>query len=372
MPPDRFLDPRMSAWLDLLRAASALAVLVGHVGQLGFFGQGWPQTDTLQHAAVIVFFVLSGLLIRQSACRESMTLAAFAKARAIRILPVSIVALLFSTTVAFALQPLAKHDPYLPPFDTATVKELLVASLFLNERSAGFEPILNPPYWSLCYEVWFYALFAAWAFLRGYRRIIAVTLIAWVAGLPVLLLLPTWLVGAWVGTNWSWLRRVPPLAALAAAVAGFVLISAPQTAEALATYTSERGIHLGNLHFSEHFITDLPAGLFVALAIVALKSSRLTLNAATASIARWGAGLSFTLYLTHWPILIAIRTVADRDALPYIASLALVLPLSFAALVAPLIERRLPIRLRSPSLDAARAAMASRWPTVGANADARS
>src|SRR5690348_3462683 len=110
MQATRFLDTRMSILLDLVRGGSALAVLAGHAGQIGLFGNGWLLDDSFQHSAVVIFFVLSGLMIQQSASREGMTLGAFAKTRAARILPVSVFAIAFCSGMSAWLSGLAPPD----------------------------------------------------------------------------------------------------------------------------------------------------------------------------------------------------------------------------------------------------------------------
>ena len=170
MARDRFLDSRMSVLLDFVRGAAAVGVLVGHAGQLGLLGKGWPLDDTFQHSAVVIFFVLSGLMIQQSASRDGMTLTGFARARAARILPVTLFALAFSTLMLLCLArfiPLTAISSDHVELSPATV---IMPMLFLSERSGGIEPAFNPPFWSLCYEVWYYVLFGIWTFLRGWKR----------------------------------------------------------------------------------------------------------------------------------------------------------------------------------------------------------
>lgn len=56
----------MSIVLDIVRGMAAIAVLIGHAVQLGIYSGPWPFEFSLQHNAVIVFFVSSGILITNS------------------------------------------------------------------------------------------------------------------------------------------------------------------------------------------------------------------------------------------------------------------------------------------------------------------
>jgi peptidoglycan/LPS O-acetylase OafA/YrhL len=161
-----FITRPLSILLDLVRGLAALAVLVGHAVQLGHYRGPYPFTMLFQHNAVIVFFVLSGLVIAASVDRGGHRLVDYAVARLSRILPVSLPAL----TISLAVVALDRTITSAPLFGEdgrgVAPREMLSALLFLSESwQTGFSP--NPPYWSLCYEVWFYALFAVATFLHG-------------------------------------------------------------------------------------------------------------------------------------------------------------------------------------------------------------
>ena len=90
---------RRPAGLDLVRLVLAVLVLVSHTWTLGGFG-GEPHSPlgsdflTLGGFAVAGFFALSGLLVGRSAMRRTMP--AFARSRAVRVLPAYWVALVVS------------------------------------------------------------------------------------------------------------------------------------------------------------------------------------------------------------------------------------------------------------------------------------
>lgn len=334
----------MSVLLDLVRGLAAFAVLIGHAGQNGLLGS-WPLDDTFQHSAVVVFFVLSGLMIQQSVARDGMTLGSFVQARAARILPVTLFSVAFSVGVFGLLTLLVPLRAI--PGDNLEVSSATVFMplLFLSERFGGTEPVLNPPYWSLCYEVWFYTLYGIWTFMRGGPRRIAIALTLVAADLPVLLLLPIWLLGTWVGSRGTEANVRNPRLLLLVALAGFIISSWTHAQYRLLVLAGALGFDLTRLRFSSYFVTDTVAGVWIALAFVSLKQGATDLNG-WAGFARWIAGFSFTLYLTHWPLLIAIRVLLRPDHPSLSTILALALPVTLAALLAPVLERKWPHTLR--------------------------
>ena len=70
MEADRFITRPLSIALDGLRFLSALGVLAPHAAEFYDLKEAMPFTLRLSHGSVIVFFVLSGLVIADSALRR--------------------------------------------------------------------------------------------------------------------------------------------------------------------------------------------------------------------------------------------------------------------------------------------------------------
>jgi peptidoglycan/LPS O-acetylase OafA/YrhL len=367
MQGGRFLDTRTSILLDLVRGVAAVGVLIGHAGQLGLLGRGWPLDDTFQHSAVVIFFVLSGLMIQQSASREGMTPSDFAKARAARILPVTIFAMAFSTLMLVYLGRFLPMTAISSNHVALTPATIVTPLLFLSERSAGIEPAFNPPFWSLCYEVWFYILFGIWTFMRGWRRAAAITLAAAIADAPVLLLLPVWLLGTLVGSRGAQAEMRRPGVILFLALAGFAIASWTGIQHRSLMLAGEYGLDLTRLRYSSYFITDAVAAACIALAFVAMRAVRGD-PGWLKTPARWLAGLSFTLYLTHWPLLVAIFLMLGPQPVLVSAMVAIIAPIGFAAVLAPPLERWMPRALRGFSLRSMRRAGGLGSPSASADA----
>jgi len=360
-----FITPPLSIVLDLVRALAALAVLVGHAKQLGHYSGPYPFGLAFQHNAVVVFFVLSGLVIaasvdRAKAAGRPQTLTSYALARAARILPVALPALAISLAVmlidaAIATTPIFGEDAAGVP-----ASEWLFALTFLSESyQTGFAP--NPPYWSLCYEVWFYALFAVAIFMQGWKRLAWLVALALVAGHNVLLMLPVWLVGVALA-RLPIARRVPFwLAVTLVAVALASLFVLPQFARPI--YRAIHHIVPWRMGFSIYAVTDLLLALAMALGFAGLRT--LTLNGGgwlkrVEKPIRYAANMSFSLYLLHWPLLKLLRVLrAPEDgALGFVLVLCVILAASaaFATLtehhrdrVRALLERALGGRRTAPA-----------------------
>jgi peptidoglycan/LPS O-acetylase OafA/YrhL len=332
-----FITRPLSIALDLVRALAALAVLIGHAVQLGHYKGPYPFGLAFQHNAVVIFFVLSGLVIaasvdRAKASGRDQTLASYALARAARILPVALPALAVSLAVMLINAMIAPTQIFSEDASGVPAREWLFALTFLSESyQTAFAP--NPPYWSLCYEVWFYALFAVATFMDGWKRLAWLAALALIAGPNVLLLLPIWLVGVALA-RLPIARRVPFwLAAAFVVVAVASLYVMPQFARPMF-----RMVHHAipwRMGFSLFALTDLMLALAMALGFAGLRTLTLGGNAwleRAEKPIRYAANMPFSLYLLHWPLLKLLRVLREPEngALGFVLVLAVIIAASAA------------------------------------------
>lgn len=172
--PSRFI-PHVQG----LRAIAVLAVVLYHF---------WPGRFSGGYVGVDVFFVISGFLITAHLMREltatgTVRLGQFWARRARRLLPASLLVLLFCAIVAMS--------PYLTPISALPneVREILASTFYVENwylalNSADYlnhagDPTTVQHYWSLSLEEQFYVmwplimLLAAWIavkYFRGARR----------------------------------------------------------------------------------------------------------------------------------------------------------------------------------------------------------
>jgi peptidoglycan/LPS O-acetylase OafA/YrhL len=301
----------LSLYLDGLRFAAAFAVFLSHyaVGRIsgGFF---WPVAD-YGRTSVLVFFVLSGFVIAWVTETRERSLDDYCLARAARLYSVMIPAFIVTAALDYlggAIDP-RLYGPEWGHSTTHPVLGFALSAVFLGESwTLEMLPGFNLPFWSLNYEAWYYALFAAAWFLRGRRRIAAVGGAALLAGPKILVLLPIWLLGV---AAWRWRADLPrrlggPLVVVS--LTGFIALEA-LGGQQLFWHPRTRWLPPS---YSPY---DYIIGALVALLIVGLANARLPLPGFRFERAvRWLAGASFGLYLLHYPLLNFFGTVIPGPA----------------------------------------------------------
>ena len=327
------LTPALSAYLDFLRFFAAFAVLLGHLKQDGF-ALDWMPLAHLSHEAVMVFFLMSGYIITSSTrARPDAGWREYAVARVSRIYSVALPAVLFSLLVSEAVGRWAPEvAAQIASYRAFAWVDVVGSLLFWNESwSSETQVSLNAPYWSLCYEVWYYVLFGLWFFVRGPWRWPLVALAALVAGPAILALFPIWMLGAWLALNPDRLPRP-------GAVAGpLVWLLAPTLIwllrESGVEHVIKDALHenvpgFWRLEASQRLITDHLIGLLLAAHLWAWGGLPQWLQQMWQRRADfWAAwaGFSFTLYLFHRPLTYVagkgLGAAADNVALSIAAAL---------------------------------------------------
>lgn len=300
-------DPSFSIVLDAIRGLSAIFVVMGHAQQLGLYTGPWPFSEALQCQAVIVFFVLSGLVIANSTDPERSTLGDYAIARASRILPVAWPALAISVLLALMAPPAGGPSAAMAGNESPLLVQTLRAFFFLSESwTSVFDP--NLPVWSLNYEVWFYILFGAAVWLRGANRIFWLALLAFLAGPRILVLLPAWLAGVWLARELRDGRPGKGKAIAMVLIGATALFVFPHLATPVRTNIVEQ--LPWSFGYSNKFLTDIPLAFATA---IGLKGLHALCMGPIAWIERWRhparvlADMSFSLYILHWPLINAAQ-----------------------------------------------------------------
>ena len=327
-------------WVDLARGLAAFAVAAGHLRYLMF--EGLEQDDRLfwrffdlltaqGHAAVIVFFVLSGFLVGGSVhnaiCQSHFSWPRYWIQRLTRLWLVLLPALALTALLDALGRDVIGGSLYtgllaspsrggsLP--DGEAIGAIWSASTFLGnalflQRIAVPTFGTNSPLWSLSYEFWYYAIFPL-VMIAAHRQqtrtarmssAILASLICAVLPLKVVVYGVFWGLGYaafLAGTmshpvEWRQLRGAWLLPSLIFAA---VLFWLP-----------------GALRLTPAILDAATAGSF-ALVLWALSARRM--NSIPAALSRRMADFSYTLYLTHFPFLALVMT-AFNDAELYVAS----------------------------------------------------
>jgi peptidoglycan/LPS O-acetylase OafA/YrhL len=338
----------LSAYLDLIRFIAALAVMLGHMDQDGI-PMDWLPLAHFAHEAVIVFFVLSGFIIYNNTRANGISAATYAIARISRIYSVALPAIVFSVLAALFIQGWA--EPARPShYRPVLWPEILSSLLFLNESWTNPAILtLNDPYWSLCYEVWFYVMFGAFVFTRGVLRWLLLAVSALTAGPAILVLLPIWVLGAWAAVRLDSRPRWSAPTAWALFALAPVLLVAVNVTEAdilLRNWLKEGVPSLWRLRGSQRFLTDYLLGFALAVHLLAFASLPAGLRnwiAERQQLFAKLAGFSFTLYLFHRPLTQIVGTYFSEfgQTVPGSAAIALAI-LLFCWAVSFATERQLP------------------------------
>lgn len=207
------MNKELSIYFDLIRFLSCLAVLLYHSNMRNIIYEPIALSN-YGHSAVIIFFVLSGYVISYVTTEKEGTLTQYSASRFARIYSVAIPALLLTPILDLIGENLdglyyegkTTHDYW--------YVRVLSGLFFLNE--IWFVSIMefsNVPYWSLCYEVWYYIIYAAFVFTHGKKRILLTFGLLVFVGPKILLLFPIWCSGVFLHKNkflnsiseiWGW------------------------------------------------------------------------------------------------------------------------------------------------------------------------
>lgn len=296
-----------SLYLDALRFGAAMVVLLSHFAYPRF-SEGrwlWIRELNLGSDAVVVFFVLSGLVISHSVQKKAGAPGQYAFDRVTRLVSVALPALLV-TFVLDRVGAALSHGLYAGfQYNPISLWELLLRGLTFSSEWTGQGVRLgsNGPYWSLSYEAAYYALFGIAVYTQGARRWIWLCVGALIAGPNVLLLLPCWLLG--VGLQRALARgRLPGRGfALVLAMAPVALYAAALAVELPHALSTLYPAASWGLRFSDEFVWNTLLATLVTAHLAGMAA--LSANGATRleRPVRWLAGGSFSLYLVHYPAL---------------------------------------------------------------------
>lgn len=323
------LAKRTSVHLDLIRGVSAVAVMVSHVRGLLYVDYPFIAHKSLAtgifyaltgygHTAVILFFVLSGYFIgtsvMQSVNSRQWSWRPYLVSRLTRLqlvlLPALILGALWDHIGMRIPQAASLYYDAVYKFNGPSVALRSTVPVFLGNfffLQSVVSPVFgsNGPLWSLSYEFWYYLVFPA-AFLAlaawvGTRARVAYVVLAafllWFIGPRISLYFLIWLAGAAAGYLQRTLKLTPTWAALPW-FTGLLFFGS-------LAWCRRHG-------FSSDVLTDYVVGFCFTLWLYTLLfGKREDVSPAYAYGAKKLAGFSYTLYLTHFPVLLLLRGLLE-------------------------------------------------------------
>jgi peptidoglycan/LPS O-acetylase OafA/YrhL len=344
-----------------------MAVMLGHVRGLFFVDFPFLTNKSIAyrllyaatgfgHQAVMIFFVLSGFFIGTSVIdsvnAQRWSWRVYLVNRLTRLQLV-----LFPALVLGAVwDQIGMRIPQAAPFYYGGLYKYFLPSVALRSTTPAFlgnlfflQSVLSPvfgsngPLWSLSYEFWYYILFpalmlaaASWMGVRNRSLYVCLAgLLSWFIGPQISLYFLIWLAGALVGRlrHIEWLKLPGPQAFLPI-VAGLLL------AGVMAWGRTNK--------FASEMLADYSIGVSFALWLYTLiHGTREDVSFSYAKTAKTLSGFSYTLYLTHFPLLLLLRGLFDPQGgwqpdlkhLLYALGIALLM-LTYAYVVAEFTEAR--------------------------------
>jgi peptidoglycan/LPS O-acetylase OafA/YrhL len=304
-----------SAYLNALRGLSATAVVFFHFRDKNFGpewltrvfpanGRGW----------VIVFFVLSGFVVSMLA--EQKIAGEFAKDRAIRIYLVALPILLLSFLLSIFFPSMGP-----PEYAKALAAPLLtygLSAVFLSQSwSLDLLPFLDGPYWSLSYEVMYYLIFGLVFYGKGLPRIVTTIVAILLAGPKVMALFPCWLAGVAAYRMRGHKQASRPVGWVIWAGAPILLILLFNVG--LKDFANSFNYFEGTM--SDGFVRSWFVAIAIAINIWAACQIDFHFPASFIVAAKGLAGMSFSLYLIHLPVLYILAAIApDKSTLGFVCA----------------------------------------------------
>jgi peptidoglycan/LPS O-acetylase OafA/YrhL len=357
------IRPGRVVGLDGIRGLAALFVVLSHI-----FERAWPGYPGANHApfwaawmiygrgAVVIFIALSGFSLGLGPARSGWrfkSLPAYAHRRAWRILPPYWAALGFSLVMTWYV--LAQPGWPVPTGKSVVVYGFLVQDAFSQGHSPGFWSAGSPnrAFWSIAVEAQLYFLLPLLLLLV--RRVSARAMVGLVAAIVVTI----GLLGPHVPLmNTALVKFTPDLAVLFAVgllAAGIVTAgertrSRPWAGYALAATVPVialmvvKGAMWSNLNLFWLDLAWAPA-VGCLLAAIATSRPRPVVRLLDSRLPRSLGSCSYSLYLTHMPIVIAVsyglilgRVATGTPTFFVLAAILLPVTVCFARLFAGVFE----------------------------------
>lgn len=299
------MDKSVSNYLDLTRFVAAMVVFLAHATYARYtsiFANALP----FGHDAVIVFFVLSGYVIAYVTAGRDRTALDYGISRAARIYSVVIPAIAL-TILLDAMR--MRIDPAFHEYEFGHLWYYVPYWLafgtdwwFLNESMLS-----NAPFWSLSYEVWYYVIFGAMFYFRGWKRWLLALLALLIVGPRQWLLFPIWLVGCalyYRHERWH-LNAVLARFLFFGSIALYLLLKLSHTFDTVDALVNGAlgGIPKQYLRYSQSFVCDYVIAILVVVNIYSVRYCNFRMLAGTLRPVTFAASFTFSLYLFHYPLI---------------------------------------------------------------------
>lgn len=319
------MQREFSIYLDLVRFVAAFLVLIYHANLRALSTQEIPFSNH-GHAAVIVFFILSGYVISFITAEREKTPLAYWSSRLSRFYILVIPVVLITPILDMLGESLAPNFYAGKTTHDYALLRIFTSLAYMNEIwNISIMSFSNVPFWSLCYEMWYYIMFAVATFMQGKKRNLCLVLCALVVGPKILLLAPIWILGV-VLHRWKYPTQISELSSwllFFGSLVAYWLFQHYQMTEyskhLLAMLIGQHWMH--EMAFSRYFITDYLLALIVAANFIGIRNIIFRFSSILLPFEkpiRWIAALTFPLYIMHQPLLQFFAAVINGDPAGYV------------------------------------------------------
>lgn len=326
------MDKTFSILLDLTRFSAALLVFFHHSEQI-LKDKRLSPFASFGHDAVVFFFILSGFVIGYVSTYKEKNITDYSIARLARIYSVAIPSLIL-VYVLYLLGNQLFPQIYADYINLSWAKTFLSSIAFLNQSQWKTITVpTNGPYWSICYEVWYYAIFGIAFYLTGFKKYLLLAFTILAAGLKILLLMPIWLLGFICFTHHQKLTTAKPIGYLliVLSTACYFGMRYANFDDALFRYSANMigGETKANelLGYSKRFASDyVIAVLFVVFfsGVYIIRDSLERVILISHRGIKLLSSYTFSLYLYHFPILLFLSALTDSSVVAMSICLVLI------------------------------------------------
>lgn len=318
--PARKFSTSTSVLLDVLRLASAIVIAAVHLTQ-SYFSLGWRDLTEDGRPALVMLFLLSGLVIRYVTVIRRGRMTDFWVDRISRVYSVAVPALVF-TIIASYIAMRVSPAYYIHNWGVNSSRPLFrigINLIFMAQSwNLTFYPFANTPFWTLSYEVFYYIFYAVTFYLGGIRRSFWLVIAAVLAGQHILVLLPLWLLGCAAHDIYQRARnpkisfRILNLLFLSLAVIGWFLMSALLTLfiylKGFVTRFFWMHHHAPiNLHWAYfYYVEGVPTVFGLLWLMLVFERLKIEEKASWVKWVRLFSEATFPLYLLHFPLYVLI------------------------------------------------------------------
>ncbi len=301
------MNKELSNYLDIVRVIASFAVLFQHLSM--YNNDVFAFFSNYGHPAVMGFFILSGYVIAFVADQREKTFDVFLKHRFARLYSVMIVAWLL-TIILDTAGPYINNAVYEGMISKDNVLVRSFAHLFFLQESwfISIQFFSNQPLWSLAYEFWYYVLFGLMFLYNGKYKLALIALTVLIMGPVILIYGSIWFAGAYLyKLHKKEIQVHPTLANLVFLVSIPVIFSYPYWNHNILPI--DLGSY-GKLSLRT-FLDDIIFAFFILINIFYFRYSNFSFSI-LAPVIRFLSGISFALYVFHFPLILFYKALLTR------------------------------------------------------------